>query len=379
MGVVGAGTISQRGIMPHLSQADVQDRVVLQAVLDPVPGRAESAAQRFGVPKAFTEFEDFLASGDVDAVTIASPIGLHYEQGKMALEAGKHVHFNKTMTTTVAEADELIELAAAKSLRIVASPGEVLRPQVQAVRRAIAEGRIGVPTWAIAGASFGTYHLDEPERRGASEASTIDPSWYFRKPGGGPLYDVTVYALHGLTTVLGPARRVTAVSGIRIPEREFNGTRVATEADDNTGMLLDFGDGLFAMVYGAAAGGVNWWFTGTYLGTEGKVEGYAVNGEPLDYPERALHDEAGGGVKGAQVTLPHVTGTHRDIDEQHVFEDIMQLVDWVCDDFPSSVTAEHARHVIDIIESAYRASGTGQTQELSTTFAGTGEAVEAKS
>ena len=145
MGVVGAGTISQRGILPHLSQDDVQDRVVLQAVVDPVPGRAENAAARFGVARAFTEFEDLLASGDVDAVTIASPIGFHYEQGKMALEAGKHVHFNKTMTTTVAEADELIDLAAAKNLRIVASPGEVLRPQVQAVRRAIAKGRIGVP------------------------------------------------------------------------------------------------------------------------------------------------------------------------------------------------------------------------------------------
>jgi predicted dehydrogenase len=369
MGVIGAGTISQRGILPHLSQDDVRDRVALQAVVDPVPGRAEAAVERFGVARAFTDFDDLLASGDVDAVTIASPIGLHYEQGKAALQAGKHVHFNKTMTTTVAEADELIALAEANGLHIVTSPGEVLRPQVQAVRRAVAEGRIGVPTWAIAGASLGTYHLDEPERRGAGEAAIIDPSWYFRKPGGGPLYDVTVYALHGLTTVLGPARRVTAISGVRIPAREFNGTQVPTEADDNTGILLDFGDGLFAMVYGAAAGGVNWWFTGTYLGTEGKIEGYDVNGEPLDYPERARHDAAGGGVKGAQVTLPHVTGPHRDIDEQHVFEDIMQLVDWVRDDIPSPVTAEHARHVIDIIESAYRASDTGQTQDLTTTFA----------
>jgi predicted dehydrogenase len=46
----------------------------------------------------------------------------------------------------------------------------------------------------------------------------------------------------------------------------------------------------------------------------------------------------------------------------------MQLVDWVRDGTPSAVTAEHARHVIDIIESAYRASQTGQTQELTTTF-----------
>jgi len=368
MGVVGAGTIAQRGILPHLSQDDVQDRVILQAVVDPVPGRAEAAAGTFGIRKAFTDFEDLLENGEVDAVSIASPIGLHYEQGKLALEAGKHIHFNKTMTTTVAEATELIELAEAKGLRIVASPGEVLRPQVQAVRKAIADGRIGVPTWGIAGASFGTYHLDEKERQGDNPVTNIDPSWYFRKPGGGPLYDMTVYALHGMTTVLGPAKRVTAISGVRIPERSFNGKAVPTDADDNTGILLDFGGGLFAVAYGAAAGGINYWFSGTYFGTEGKIEGFSLNGEELDYPEKKLADEAGGGVQGAQVTLPHVVGTHRDIGEQHVYEDIMQLVDWVNEDKASPVTAERARHVIDIIESAYRASETGQTQELTTTF-----------
>lgn len=368
MGVVGAGTIAQRGIMPHLSRDDVHDRVRLQAVCDPVPGRAEAMAGKFDMPHSFLTFEELLEKGDVDAVTLCTPIGLHYEQGKMALEAGKHVHFNKTMTTTVAEATELIDLAKEKGLKLVASPGEVLRPQVQAVRRAIKDGKIGIPVWAISGAGFGTYHLDEPERQAQGNTPPIDPSWYFRKPGGGPLFDVSVYAFHGLTTVLGPAKRVSAVSGIRVPEREFAGKSVPTEADDNTGILIDFGDGLFALGFGTAAGSPNWWFTGTYFGTEGKIEGFTVNGEELDYPERPLYDEAGGGVAGAQVTLPHVTGAHRDIDEQHVFEDIMQLVDWVRDDIATPVTAERARHVIDIIESAFRASETGQTQELTTTF-----------
>src|SRR5262245_50197316 len=117
IGVVGAGAIALRGILPHLSQEDVQDRVWLQAVCDPVPGRAEAAAAKYGVARAFTTYEDLLAHGDVDAVTIASPIGLHYQQGRQALEAGKHIHFNKTMTTTVAEATDLIELARRKGLK----------------------------------------------------------------------------------------------------------------------------------------------------------------------------------------------------------------------------------------------------------------------
>jgi predicted dehydrogenase len=367
MGVVGAGTIAQRGILPHLSQADVQDRVKLQAICDPVEGRAQAAADKYGMPYATTSFEDLLENGDVTAVTIASPIGLHYEQGKAALEAGKHVHFNKTMTTTAAEATELIDLAAAKGLRIVASPGEVLRPQVQAVKKAIADGRIGTPVWAACGAAFGTYHLDEEERQQGGSLANLDPSWYFRKPGGGPVYDMTVYALHGLTTVLGPATKVTALSGVAVKEREFNGKAIKTEADDNTGILIGFGDGLFALAYGTAYGSLTPGFAGTYFGTTGKIEGYTINGEPLDYPEKALADQAPAG-DGPQWTLEYVTESHRGIMEQHVFNDIMNLVTWIREDRPSPVTAEHARHVIEIIEAAYRASETGQTQELTTTF-----------
>jgi predicted dehydrogenase len=101
IGVAGAGSISIRGLLPHLSQPDLVGRVELAAVCDPVVGRADAAAERFGVGRAFVEYEELLADGEVDAVTIASPIGLHYEQGKLALQAGKHVHFNKTMTLTV--------------------------------------------------------------------------------------------------------------------------------------------------------------------------------------------------------------------------------------------------------------------------------------
>ena len=367
MGVVGAGTLAQRGILPHLAQDDVHDRVRLQAVCDPVEGRADEVATRFGIPRAYVSFADLLEKGDVDAVTIASPIGLHYEQGKQALLAGKHLHVNKTMTTTVAEADELIDIAADRGLKIVASPGEALRPHYTHIRELIADGAIGTLCWATCGAAFGTYHEDEPEREGTGGVAAIDPSWYFRKPGGGPLYDMTVYSLHGLTTVLGPARRVTAMSGTRIQERTFGGRTVPCDADDNTVMLLDFADGLFAVAYGTAAGWINDGFSGSYFGTKGSIVGFTLNGAPLTYPG---HDVAAQvpGWKSRQWVLPHVVGPHRDIDEQHVFEDIMQLVDWVRDDRPSVVTAEHARHVVDIIESAYRSAQTGAASELTTTF-----------
>src|SRR5436305_1855266 len=93
--------------------------------------------------------------------SISSSIGLHYQQGKQALAAGKHIHFNKTMTTTVAEATDLIDTARAKGLKIVASPGEMLRPHNQYIKKLVADGALGTLCWAVAGAAFGTYHERE--------------------------------------------------------------------------------------------------------------------------------------------------------------------------------------------------------------------------
>jgi predicted dehydrogenase len=372
IGVVGAGMIAQRGILPHLSQDDIGDRVRLIAVCDVAPGRAAASAERFGISTPYERFEELLADPALDAVSIASPIGLHFEQAKAALEAGKHVHVNKTMATTTAEADALIELARERSLKIVASPGEVLRPQLAAIRHLIASGAIGQLCWGVCGSSLGSYHEadEEAERTSVPGGMPADPSWYFRKPGGGPMYDVTVYALHQLTSVLGPALRVTAMSGTVVPSRTFLGNEIVTEVDDNTIVLLDFGGGVQVVVYGTAAGNlIDDFAAGQYFGTEGTISGLLLNGEPIEFEGRELTLDKPTWDWDAQMrVLPHVTGVHRSIPEAHVFEDIMQLVGLVRDGTPTPVKPEHARHVIEIIEAGYRAAETGQTQDLRTTF-----------
>jgi predicted dehydrogenase len=372
IGVVGTGMISQRGILPHLSQNDIADRVRLQAVCDVAPGRAEASAERYAIPSWYERLEDLLADPDVDMITLATPIGLHYEQAKQALDAGKHVHANKTMTTTVAEADDLIETANSAGLHISASPGEVLRPQVSRIRELIAGGAIGRLSWAICGTSLGTYHEEEEAeaRANAPGDSPIDPSWYFRMPGGGPLYDAAVYALHQLTSVLGPAERVTALAGTVVDRREFLGTSIDAHADDNVMLLLGYPGGAHAVVHGTVAGILIEDFgAGLYFGTEGAIKGLYLNDEPFDFPGR---EETLGAPTWDWETqmrvLPHVVGPHREIPESAVFEDIMQVAELVRTGRHTPMTAEHARHVIEIIEGAFTASATGRTQELRTTF-----------
>ncbi|MBM3211003.1 Gfo/Idh/MocA family oxidoreductase [Candidatus Poribacteria bacterium] len=356
IGVVGAGSISVRGILPHLAQDDIKDRVIMTAVCDPVPGRAKAAAEKFGIPNFYENYEELLDSGNVDAVTLASPIGIHFEQGKMAIQRAIHVHFNKTMTTTVDEADELIELAKKNNVKLVPCPGQMLRPLYQQMRKLIKDGALGTLTWAVTGAAFGKYHENESVRHGQDVLSNINPAWYYKKPGGGPLFDMTVYGIHAMTGILGPAKRITAFSGVRIHEREFRGEIIPTDMDDNTFILLDFGDSFYAFVYGAASGGISDTWSPMIFGTKGTISGRNLNGKPImEFPEQ-------------ENALPHVIGPHKSIQESHVFEDIMQMVDWIRDDKPTIVTAEHARHVIEIFDAAYRSASTGEAQILRTTF-----------
>ncbi len=354
IGVVGAGAIGIRGALMHLSLPDVQDRIHITAVCDPVPGRAEAAAKKYGVPAAYLTYEELLADPNVDAVTLCSPIGLHYQQGLQAVEAGKHVHFNKTMTITIQEADELIRCAAEKDVKLVASPGMMLFPHNQRARRLVLEGALGRLAWTISGtAGVGDYHMNEEFRTGQDILTDVNPGWYFKKPGGGPQYDVTVYCLHILTGILGPARRVTAYSGMIIPERDYHGDKITCEIDDTTLLLLDFGDALFSFVGATVTGQLTEGFQPNIYGTKGAIVSTKFGDRDLKLPEDLP---------------PHVSGEHARMPEYHVFEDLMQLCDWVRTGTPSIASAEHARHVIDIIEAGYHAAETGQTQELHTTF-----------
>ncbi|RYG37328.1 Gfo/Idh/MocA family oxidoreductase, partial [bacterium] len=317
MGVIGTGSIGIRGALDHLVVPDIHDRVRAAAVCDAVPGRAQAAAEKYGVPNAYDSYEELLADPAVDAVTLCTPIGLHFDQGLAAIRAGKHVHFNKTITLTYDEAKQLIDEAAAKDVRLVASPGQMVRYPYQRLRELVADGAIGKVAWAATGAAFGSYHEQEGLRTGDDVLTNINPSWYWRKPGGGPLYDMTVYGLHTLTGILGPAKKVTALSGILIPEREFQGQMYETSADDNSVMLLDFGGGTFAFVQGTATGSLGGYFhEPTFFGTGGTIQGLKLNGEEIDWEGKGERHAWG----------PHIVGEHVKMGEHHVFEDLMQLV-----------------------------------------------------
>jgi len=134
--------------------------------------------------------------------------------------------------------------------------------------------------------------------------------------------------------------------------------------------LLDFGGARFALAIAIAAGRTNPQFgAAKFYGTTGVFDGALSHQTPIEFEGR---DQTLGAPitdwEAQMRTLPYVTGPHRDIPESHVFENVMQMVRWVREGIPSLATADHARHVIEIIEAGYASAREGRVMKLRTTF-----------
>src|SRR5246127_5280714 len=129
-------------------------RVHLEAVrrvesVDPaaIVGRNAETAQRlasgFSVPRTSTDYQEVLRDSSIDAVHICTPNAQHFAMAKEALQAGKHVLCEKPLTTTVAEADELVSLAAQQGLRNCVCHNLRYYPMVQQIRALREAGDLG--------------------------------------------------------------------------------------------------------------------------------------------------------------------------------------------------------------------------------------------
>jgi predicted dehydrogenase len=111
LGVVGCGLIAQLVHLPAL--ASLSDRYTLIAVADPSPHARSAVQRRYGVEHAYARHEELLNRPEIDAVLVASPNGTHARVTLDALAAGAHVLVEKPLCLTVADADRIVELAAA--------------------------------------------------------------------------------------------------------------------------------------------------------------------------------------------------------------------------------------------------------------------------
>ncbi len=232
LAVVGVGDVAQRDYLPEAHRiADVAEIVMVCGRRE---DRAREVAGRFGVARWAAGYHRAVETDDVDAVVNLTPPGAHVEVTMTALRAGKHVYTEKPLAPSVAEAITLRDEAARRGLTLVCAPSVMIFPQLVAAREVVASGRLG-PIYAARAVAFGGV----PPWAGYIS----DPSPYFR-PSTGPLVDVGVYPVHALAGLLGPVRRVTAMSSrtrhsFAVTGGPARGTVVPVEVDDNWQLILE--------------------------------------------------------------------------------------------------------------------------------------------
>jgi predicted dehydrogenase len=90
-----------------------------------------------------SDCNELLRSTDVDAIAVVTPVRTHYELAKAALDNGKHVFVEKPFTCTSAQAEELIELADRKNLKIMVDHTFLFTGAVKRIRQFIEDGTLG--------------------------------------------------------------------------------------------------------------------------------------------------------------------------------------------------------------------------------------------
>ncbi len=109
VGVIGAGMIAQVMHLPHL--LELPDQFEVKAICDLSPGTGRAVADKFRIPYVTTDYRQMLEKVDLDAVLVLT--NNHAQPAIDAARAGKHVLVEKPMCNNLAEADELVETAAA--------------------------------------------------------------------------------------------------------------------------------------------------------------------------------------------------------------------------------------------------------------------------
>jgi predicted dehydrogenase len=113
------------------------------AICDKTPASRKAAQKAYPAITVTSHAEELLTSTEIDAIAVITPVWTHYELAKAALEHGKHVFVEKPFTSNAAQAEELINLAAKKNLKIMVDHTFLFTGAVKKIRQVLKEGTLG--------------------------------------------------------------------------------------------------------------------------------------------------------------------------------------------------------------------------------------------
>lgn len=210
--LVGCGYIADRYVesirrYPALRLAGVTDRDA-------------ERARRFGAfhrVRVFPDLDALLAAQDVRIVLNLTNPRSHYEVSRACLEAGKHVYSEKPLAMTLSDARALVDLAAARGLRISGAPCNLLGECAQTIWRSLRTGRLGRVRAVYAEMDDGLLHR-MPFRKWRNDSGS---PWPYRDEFEvGCTLEHAGYSVGLLTAFFGPVRSLTALSSLQIADKD---------------------------------------------------------------------------------------------------------------------------------------------------------------
>lgn len=110
---------------------------------DKNPARLRFIEEKFSNVTLTSDHQQLLQNPNIELIAIAIPVGFHYAIAKQALEAGKHIWVEKPFTASSQEAEELIELAEKKNLRIFVDHTFIYTGAVRKIKETVDKGELG--------------------------------------------------------------------------------------------------------------------------------------------------------------------------------------------------------------------------------------------
>ena len=305
----------------------------IEMILTSSPQNIEAAKKDFPDARIVSDFSEITESQNIDLVLILLPNHLHFKTAKKALLSGKHVVVEKPFTSTVREADELIQLARERDLLLSVNHNRRYDSDIQTIKKLIDEKKLG--------------EVVEFEAHFDRFRNEIKDSWKENPeiPGSGILYDLGSHLIDQALMLFGNPSEVFADirsqrTNAKVPDKFeiflfYPGLKVSL----NAGMLVKEKGPTYS-VFGTH---------GTFLKYGEDVQEKALkNGEkPQEDPEWGEEPEASWGklstVNGER-KIKSEPGDYRKI-YQNIYNKLLGKEELL-------VTPEKARDVIKVIEFA---------------------------
>ena len=233
LGTIGSGVIVHN-ILDNVRRVE---GIRLEAVYSRTEEKGRELAERYDAQKVYTGLDDFLEDGDIDAVYIATPNLLHYEQAKRALLAGKNVICEKPFCAKAEQVRELIALARERRQFLIEAVPTTFLPNYPALRESLT--KIGQIKLVLG--NYSQFSARYSKLLAGEVTNIFDPAF-----GGGCLMDINYYNVYLTTALFGPPMAA-----------EYRPNRFANGIDTSGVMYMEY-PGFQAALAGAKdAAGVN--------------------------------------------------------------------------------------------------------------------------